>query len=190
MAAKLEKTSEKGIYKRGSRYAVIYRDPDGHQRQESARTLQEARRVKRSRSSSVDDGSYQPQQRQKFGEYSREWIVRYQGNGRRGFTDDTRDEYKRDLERYAIPFFGRYRLEQITSRHVAEFIAWLVDEEEQGRRRAEERREEQAERRGVPPQGTGAEGEAGAPGRRERPAHPRASALVSGVGQARGPDPS
>lgn len=150
MAAKLEKTSEKGIYKRGSRYAVLYRDPDGHQRQESARTLTEARRVKRARSSSVDDGSYQPQQRQRFGVYALEWIARYQGNGRRGFTEDTRDEYRRDLERYAIPFFGRHRLEQITSRHVAEFIAWLVDEEEQGRRRAEERREAQAARRGVP----------------------------------------
>jgi len=150
MAAKLERTSEKGIYKRGSRYAVIYRDPDGQQRQESARTLNDARRVKRQRSSSVDDGSYQPQQRQKFGVYAREWIARYQGNGRRGFTEDTRDEYRRDLERYAIPFLGRHRLEQITSRHVAEFIAWLIDEEEQGRRRAEERRDEQAARRGVP----------------------------------------
>jgi integrase len=150
MAAKLEKTSEKGIYKRGSRYAVIYRDPDGRQRQESARTLNEARRIKRARSSSVDDGSYQPQQRQKFTDYAREWIIRYQGNGRRGFTEDTRDEYKRDLERYAIPFFGRHRLEQITSRHVAEFVAWLIDEDEQGRRRAEEYREAAAQRRGVP----------------------------------------
>jgi hypothetical protein len=44
MAAKLESTNTPGVYRRGSRYAVIYRDADGRQRQESARTLDEARR--------------------------------------------------------------------------------------------------------------------------------------------------
>src|SRR5438067_7468898 len=104
MAAKLEKTSEPAIYKRGNRYAVISRDPEGRQRQESVRTRDEARRLRTRRAASVDDGSYQPMHRQKFAEYAREWIVRYQGSGRRGFTEDTRTEYARDLERYAIPF--------------------------------------------------------------------------------------
>jgi integrase len=152
MAAKLEKTNTPGVYRRGSSYAVIYRDTEGRQRQESARTLDEARRLRHRRSASVDDGSYQPQQQQKFADYAREWIVRYQGNGRRGFTDDTRQEYSRDLERYAIPFLGRHRLEHITPRHIAEFVAWLCDEQAQGRRRAEERRELLATRTGVRPQ--------------------------------------
>jgi integrase len=150
MAARLEATSTQGIYRRGSRYAVIYRDAEGRQRQESARTLDDARRLRARRVASVDDGSYQPRQRQKFAEYAREWIERYQGNGRRGLREDTREEYKRDLKRYGIPFLGRHRLEQITPRHVAEFIAWLVDEDEQGRRQAEARREEESARRGVP----------------------------------------
>jgi integrase len=149
MAAKLEATSTQGVYRRGTRYAVIYRDAEGRQRQESARTLDEARRLRARRQGSVEDGSWQPQQRQKFADYAREWVTRYQGK-RRGFTDDTRAEYVRDLERYAIPFFGRLRLEQITPRHVAEFIAWLCDADEQGRRRAEERRELEAAQRGVP----------------------------------------
>lgn len=127
---------------------MIYRDGDGRQRQESARTLDEARRLRTRRQGSVEDGSYQPQTRQKFAEYAREWIGRYQS--RRGFTEDPRDEYVRDIERYAIPSLGRHRLEQITPRHIAEFIAWLVDEQEQGRRRAEERREAEAVSRGVP----------------------------------------
>lgn len=150
MAARLEKTSTPGVYRRGSRYAVIYRDADGRQRQESARTLDEARRLRSRRVASVDDGSYQPQQRVKLADYAREWIDRYQGNGRRGFTDDTREEYRRDLERYVLPFLGRYRLEHITPRRIAEFIAWLCDEEEQGRHRAEQRRDAQASREGVP----------------------------------------
>jgi integrase len=151
MAAKLEATSTPGVYKRGTRYAVIYRDTDGRQRQESVRTLDEARRLRARRMAAVDDGSYQPQQRQKFADYAREWVGRYQGNGRRGFTEDTRDEYRRDLERYAIAFLGRHRLEQITPRHIAQFIAWLCDEDEQGRRHAEECRDTEAKRRGVSP---------------------------------------
>ena len=38
-------TSTPGIYKRGSRYVIRYRDPHGKQRQRSARTLAEARRL-------------------------------------------------------------------------------------------------------------------------------------------------
>lgn len=137
MAAKLEKTGTPGIYKRGARYAVIYRDSDGRQRQESARTLDQARRLRSRRSASVDDGSYQPQTRERFADYARQWVERYQGNGRRGFTEDTRHDYRRDLERYAIPYLGRLRLEQITPRHVAEFVAWLCDERHQERRLAD-----------------------------------------------------
>lgn len=150
MAAKLEKTSTPGVYRRGSRYAVIYRDAEGVQRQESVRTLDEARRLRHARAASVADGSYQPMHRQKFADYAREWIARYQGSGRRGFTEDTRTEYARDLERYGIAFLGRHRLDQISSRQIAEFIAWLCDEDAQGRRRAEERRDAEAKRRGVP----------------------------------------
>lgn len=150
MGAPLEKTTTPGVYRRGSRYAVIYRDMDGRQRQESARTLDEARRLRRQRTAAVDEGSYQPMTRQRFADYARDWVERYQGSAR-GFTDDTRAEYRRDLERYAIPFLGRHRLEQITSRHVSEFIAWLCDDEAQGRRRAEERRAEKARKRGVAP---------------------------------------
>ena len=43
MAAKLEKTKTPGVFKRGGRYAVIYRDGEGCQHQESARTYDEAR---------------------------------------------------------------------------------------------------------------------------------------------------
>ena len=45
MPAKLEKTKTPGVFKRGNRYAVIYRDADGRQHQESARTYDEARRL-------------------------------------------------------------------------------------------------------------------------------------------------
>lgn len=151
MAAKLEKTNTPGIFKRGSRYAVLYRDATGRQRQESARTYDEARRLRARRAASVDDGSYQQQTRERFADYAAAWVERYQGNGRRGFTEDTRNEYRRDLKRYATPILGRLRLEQVTPRHVAQFIAWLCDEQQQGHRDAEHRRAVKAAKLGVAP---------------------------------------
>ena len=41
MAAPMKKTRHPGIYKRGSRYVVVYK-VDGRQRKESAHTLDEA----------------------------------------------------------------------------------------------------------------------------------------------------
>jgi integrase len=137
MAAKLEKTKTPGIFKRGSRYAVIYRDGEGRQRQESARTFDEARRLRSRREASVSEGSYQTQTRERFADYAEAWIERYQGTGRHGFTEHTRSDYRRDLKAYAIPRLGRLRLEQITPRHIAEFVAWLCDEEAQKRRFAD-----------------------------------------------------
>jgi len=32
----------------------------------------------------------------------REWVERYQGRGRRGFREETRAEYRRDIERYIV----------------------------------------------------------------------------------------
>src|SRR2546429_474617 len=48
MPAPMEKTRHAGIYKRGSRYVVVYR-VNGRQRKEATRTLEEALRLKRSR---------------------------------------------------------------------------------------------------------------------------------------------
>lgn len=103
MAAPMEKTRHPGIFKRGNRYVVVYK-VDGRQRKESARTLDEARRLKAARTADRDRGELHEHSRIKFRAYAEEWIERYQGNGRRGFTQNTRDEYRRDLDRYAFPY--------------------------------------------------------------------------------------
>ena len=137
----MEKTRHPGIYKRGSRYVVVYK-VDGAQRKESVRTLDEARRLKSARMADRDRGEFQEQSRVKFRAYAEEWIERYQGNGKRGFTEDTRLDYKRGLERYAYPFFdtrlGR-TLSAITPRDVAGWIGWLCDDKAQRKRLAAER---------------------------------------------------
>ncbi len=133
------KTRHSGIYKRGDRYVIRYR-ANGTQHAESARTLDEALQIKRAREAARDRGELDQvkQARVPFREYALEWVDRYQGAGRRGFTDDTRAEYRRDLERYALPRLGDKRLASIAPRDVSEWIAWLCDEREQGRRRAAE----------------------------------------------------
>lgn len=154
MGAPLTKTRTPGIFKRGSRYAVIYRDAEGRQRQESARTLDEARRLKAERSAAVASGEYHAASRVRLRDYALEWVERYQGRGRRGFRESTRDDYRRDLRRYVLPYFDeklRRRVEQVTPRDVAAFVGWLCDENEQGRRVAIARRAEKAEKRGVAP---------------------------------------
>lgn len=144
MSEKLIKTKTPGIYKRGSRYAVIYRSSDGRQRQESARSFDAARALKALRETEVDNGAADADIAQRgFSEYAIEWIGGYQGTGRRGFRELTRRDYKRDLERYAIPFLGgrlRRKVGQITPADIARFIAWLCNDQEQGERQAAARR--------------------------------------------------
>jgi integrase len=153
MSAPLEKTRTPGVFRRGSRYVVAYRDENGRQRKRSARTYDDARLLKSKLVAAVADGEHNPLSRVKFAVYAREWVARYQGKGRRGFREGTRDDYRRDLDRYIIPFFdGRLRrtIEQITPRDVANFVAVLCDETAQGERVALERRAAQAMKDGVP----------------------------------------
>ena len=55
---RLVKTSTPGIYKRGGRYVVVYRDPEGKQRKRAARTLAEARELKATLTADVKRGEY------------------------------------------------------------------------------------------------------------------------------------
>jgi hypothetical protein len=130
MAAKLEATRTPGIFKRGNRYAVIYRDAEGRQRQESARTLDDARALKNARSHAVATGEFHPASRIKLRDYALEWVERYQGRGRRGFRENTRDEYRRDLKGYVLPYLDgklRRRVEQVTPPRPSSTRSGVVD---------------------------------------------------------------
>ena len=63
----------------------------------------------------------------------REWVERYQGRGRRGFRENTRDEYRRVLTHYVFAHFPeRMRLTEVTPSRVATFVGWLCDSAAQG----------------------------------------------------------
>ena len=132
MPAKLEKTKTPGVYRRGGRYVVVYY-VDGQQRRESAANYELARKLKAAREADVARGEFHEQSRTSFAEYALEWVERYQGRGR-GFRESTRDNYRSDLTRYAVPWFGsRRNLAQITPREIANFVAWLCDERAQAK---------------------------------------------------------
>ena len=125
MAAKLDKTNVPGIFRRHREgcprtgrcecsYVIVYL-AHGRQRTEPHRTLAEAREAKRTSESAVASGEYQERARVTLHEYAREWVDRYQGTGRRGFREETRDEYRRLLDAYALKYFPPgLRLSELT----------------------------------------------------------------------------
>ena len=134
MAAKMVKTSTPGVFKRGTRYVFTYRDQAGAQRWGSARTLEEARRAKAATQTDVARGEFEQRSRVTLHEYLREWVERYQGTGRRGYREETRDEDRRLLERHALRYFSpKLKLTEVTPSTIAGFVAWLCDGREQGK---------------------------------------------------------
>jgi integrase len=133
MAAKLEKTRTPGVYRRGSRFVVPYR-VGGKQRWETFAREAEAKRAKAARQTDIARGEFQERSRVTLYAYAKEWVERYQGRGKRGFREETRDEYRRLLEQRILPAFPeRRRLTEITPLEVARFVAQLAEEIESDR---------------------------------------------------------
>jgi integrase len=129
--AAMTRTRHPGIYKRGSRYVVRYR-ANGSHKSESARTLEDALKIKRMREADVTRGEFHDASLTMFRDFAEEWVERYQGRGR-GFRESTRDEYRRSLEHYAFPYFAGRRISHVTPRDVSSFVAWLCDERKQAK---------------------------------------------------------
>jgi integrase len=118
--AKLIPTTTSGVYKRegqrGTRYVVVSRDRDGKQRKETARTLDDARTLKRRR----EGGETNAAGRLTFAEYGRDWVKRHPARG------STADDYSRHLERWLIPFIGeKRRLADVSPLLVNQLVAHL-----------------------------------------------------------------
>jgi integrase len=110
---KLEKTSEPGVYKRGGRYVVTFRDRDGRPRKRFAPTFTEAKRLRAQLRTDVQRGEYRETSRVTFADYARDWIDTYAGRTSTGIRDETRADYRKRLEQDAIPLLGRLRLSHI-----------------------------------------------------------------------------
>src|SRR3954454_24391490 len=97
---RLVKTKTPGDFKRVDgkgqtiSYACVYRSA-GRQRKRHARTYEEARRIKRESETDRDRGELQERLTVTFLRYLDEWVERYRGQGRRGFRENPREEYRR-----------------------------------------------------------------------------------------------
>ena len=132
------RTRTPGVFRRGGRYVVTFRDAHGKQRKRSAPTYDAARKLKAKLDADVARGEYQDASNLTLREYFLEWVERYQGRGQRGFRESTREDYLRLAEKYALRFFPPgIKLAQLTPRHIANFVGWLCDEEVQRQRLAD-----------------------------------------------------
>ncbi len=127
MSAERVRTSSPGIFRRGGRYDVSYRDPRGRQRWKAARTLREAKVLQAALRADVARGEFRALSRVVFADYAQEWVGTYQGRTSRGIRAATKADYERDLRRYAVPFFGGRRLSEIEPRDVKRLAHELID---------------------------------------------------------------
>jgi integrase len=120
MASQLERTQTPGIYKRGSRYVVTWRDRSGKQRRQSARTLAEARDLK-----AKNRNQHGPTRRIRFAAYSPLWLEGYRGRTGEGIGAGTLGDYARSLEQDGVHYFGRMFLDEITTGEVKRYVSHL-----------------------------------------------------------------
>ncbi|MCU0309033.1 MAG: tyrosine-type recombinase/integrase [Thermoleophilia bacterium] len=127
MSRALVRTSTPGIYKRGQGYVVVFRDPTGRQRKRSAATLAEARALKATLNADVVRGEFREPVSPRFDEYAAQWIRTFRGRTTAGIRPTTLEEYRRDLDRYAIPFFRTAPIARIELRDMKAFAIHLED---------------------------------------------------------------
>ena len=122
MPAPMRATSVPGVYARGSRWVVVYRE-DGRQRKQSVATFAAARELKIRRRAEAAARRRGPT----IHSYALEWVDHYAGRGGHDFINDrTRREYRRLLITYALEYFDAHdRLSDIDEHRAQAFVDWL-----------------------------------------------------------------
>jgi integrase len=138
---KMQRTKLPGVYRRGDRYAVTWRDASGKQRWGSSRTFDEARALKaeKERAARLGERHVPTSEQPTLADYARELFGcdpsrppgappekgRYAG--RHGAVRDaTGADYRRDMEVYWLPLLGRKRMPAISAPDVARALAKLA----------------------------------------------------------------
>jgi integrase len=138
--AKLEKTRWPGIYRRGQRYVFEWTDAQGKRRRGMADTREEAstrKAAEETNASRGDLGERGPRARTTFASYALELFgatleadgrrVRGRYAGRRGaIRDSTREDYRRQIERYWLPVLDKKALGKVTAPDLSRILAALA----------------------------------------------------------------
>lgn len=136
---RLKKTRTPGVFRRIDAkgktigYVCVFR-AGGRQRKRIARSYEEAKRVKRQSETDRDRGELEERSAITFLRYLDEWVERYRGQGRRGFRESTREEYRRLIGVHAHRHFpAKLKLIDVTTYRLARFVDWLADPDAQGK---------------------------------------------------------
>lgn len=121
----MERTSTPGIFRKGARYMLVYRDHEGAQRKRSCRTLTEARKLKAEITTDLSRGEFRSTSRLTLGAYVGRWSTTYRGRTNRGVREDTLREYVRDLELHVLPVLGRRKITSIEPMDIKELRSAL-----------------------------------------------------------------
>jgi integrase len=109
-----------GFYRHGRSVAFQYRLRNGRRRWATAPTLKAAKRKREELRVDARRGQVGAPA-EPFDRYARAWIESYAGRTSRGLRPTTRASYRRQLERYAIPFFGKRKLDEVSPADVRQF---------------------------------------------------------------------
>jgi integrase len=122
MVLPLEPTDVPGVYRRGSKFVVVYR-ADGRQHKQAAESMADARAIKLQR-----DGEARARRRgPTLHEFSLSWLDRYAGTGHDSVRVSTRREYRRLLVNFALTYFDRgVRVRDLDRAAVQHFVDWLA----------------------------------------------------------------
>jgi hypothetical protein len=121
-ALPLQRTSVAGVYRRGSRFVVVYRSA-GRQRKQAVATLAEARTVKLARDAEDREQRRGPT----VHSFALGWLDHYTGSGRDSVRENTRQEYRRLLETFALRYFdGKVRVRDLDRAALQGFADWLT----------------------------------------------------------------
>lgn len=124
--ATYEKTSTPGCYRRGRVYYCSVTSGGITRKIAAGPTLTDAKKLKRKLESERDKGALVLPSRVVFMDWLLdEWLPTYQGRGAHVISPRTKSEYARDIRRWALPWFQRTRLNQVTRPVIKAFIAHL-----------------------------------------------------------------
>jgi integrase len=118
-------TNTPGIYSRGGKYVIKFRDEDGKQRYETFPTMALAKRGKRDKLNKLDRGIRVAPTERTFGDVWKEW----QAVGLPRLRPRTQTTYARSTKNYLLPTFEHKKIQRIDERMIAQ---WIVEMEARG----------------------------------------------------------
>lgn len=122
MSAPMIKTDTPGIYRRGAKYVATWRDARGKQRRQSAPTKAAASVVRAKGIEDAQRGVVRSISTATFAAYATKWLDTYRGRTSKGIRPTTRDDYRHQIEKHAIPFFGAMRMVDIEPADLESYV--------------------------------------------------------------------